>query len=218
MITLDLEYHSAENGQCRVYYTGPKGGLYCWQLDRTEPLTFLLHTCSRDGEPCCPVRQGEDIVVNTEPPLGDAAIEDELRKFLGFKLFTVCAAFQDCESQAIVTVIAKSYEDACILAVDGIDNGHFDTDRHTHDAGPTYVNCVVEGDRDPWKDGVANVPVAYSEDGVYGRAKPERDTWGRDETYTPEEWADAVANGDTRSGYWDWVDSCREAEAEVAAA
>lgn len=31
------------------------------------------------------------------------------------------------------------------------------------------------------------------------------DSWGKHPDHTPTDWQYAVANGDTRSGYWDWV-------------
>lgn len=82
MTSLNLRYHSADNGFCRVYYKA-NSRLYCWQItDYRYPLAerFELLTCSRDGEPSCPVRS--DIDITTQWPKGDEPIEHELREFL----------------------------------------------------------------------------------------------------------------------------------------
>lgn len=42
-------------------------------------------------------------------------------------------------------------------------------------------------------------------------ATEERDPWGSNPDYPVEDWQYQVTNGDTRRGYWDWVD------AEIAA-
>ena len=130
------------------------------------------------------------------------------------KSYTAMVAFIDQDNRTEVTVEAESFEDACKKAVAKVDDGEVTTYTKTFDPGPTFVYGVVETGDNVW-NGAHNVPAEFTHDGVRSDT---RDPWGRDETYTPEDWADAVANGDTRSGYWDWVDSCREAEAEVAAA
>ena len=76
-LSLNLKYHSADNGNCRIYYTADRN-LYCWQLStKTE---FELYACTRDGEPECHVRK--DVEVKTERPKGDETIEEDLIKFL----------------------------------------------------------------------------------------------------------------------------------------
>ena len=75
---INLKYHSADNGNCRVYYKSERGTLCCWQLVTRGH--FELLACSRDGEPECAIRS--DAVVKTEPPKGDESIERELREFL----------------------------------------------------------------------------------------------------------------------------------------
>lgn len=78
---LNLKYKLAENGNCRVYYTA-NGNYYCWQLTNNRG-DFELLTCSRNGEPECPVRL--DYPVMTELPKGDERIERDLRAFLALK-------------------------------------------------------------------------------------------------------------------------------------
>lgn len=46
----------------------------------------------------------------------------------------------------------------------------------------------------------------------HAKRKSERDPWGEDAEYPVDDWKYEVANDDTRRGYWDWVDSQREAE------
>ncbi len=68
-----------DNGNCRVYYSGPGGGVYCYQQDR--PDYFEFYSCSRDGEPSYP----------TPPPLDlptfdpQERIGHELVRFLAQK-------------------------------------------------------------------------------------------------------------------------------------
>jgi hypothetical protein len=40
------------------------------------------------------------------------------------------------------------------------------------------------------------------------------DMWGQDPFHDRKEWKDAVATGDTQLGYWDWLQSNLEADAE----
>ena len=75
---IDLKYHSADNGNCRVYYKA-LNRLYCWQITNRDG-DFELLVCSRDGEPS---HKANETRHNTEPPKGDELIEDELRTFLG---------------------------------------------------------------------------------------------------------------------------------------
>lgn len=37
-------------------------------------------------------------------------------------------------------------------------------------------------------------------------------TWGSHPCYPPDEWMHEVSNGDTRLGYWEWVDNCIDQE------
>jgi len=80
MEPLSLRYLSSDNGNCRVYYKSKAGRLYCWQLRSIVQGDFELLTCSRDGEPDCPVR--EDWPVITEWPTGDERVDADLRAFL----------------------------------------------------------------------------------------------------------------------------------------
>lgn len=42
--------------------------------------------------------------------------------------------------------------------------------------------------------------------------KPGFDVWGEDKDYPRRDWHDAVSNGDTNLGYWDWVGHQKEIE------
>ncbi len=44
-----MNYHSTENGFCRVYYRGENKRLLCYQESFRGQ--FELFTCSKDGEP-----------------------------------------------------------------------------------------------------------------------------------------------------------------------
>lgn len=46
----------ADNGNCRVYYRGESRRLMCFLEERHGE--FAPHTCSRDGEPDSPFRDG----------------------------------------------------------------------------------------------------------------------------------------------------------------
>lgn len=39
--------------------------------------------------------------------------------------------------------------------------------------------------------------------------------WTEDPDYPVMEWQREVAEGNTRMGYWDWVNSCKEADDET---
>lgn len=77
MEAINFKYHSADNGNCRVYYKANKR-LYCWQLVTKD--AFELLSCSRDGEPSCPIKP--EYIGQTELPKGGEAIERELANFL----------------------------------------------------------------------------------------------------------------------------------------
>lgn len=51
---INLKYDSPDNGNCRVYYRNGRR-LFCFQIADYRAKTFELLTCSRDGEPECPV-------------------------------------------------------------------------------------------------------------------------------------------------------------------
>ena len=36
--------------------------------------------------------------------------------------------------------------------------------------------------------------------------------WQEDPDYPLSTWKHAVQNGDTRLGYWDWIDQCKESQ------
>lgn len=74
---INFKYHSADNGNCRVYYKA-NSRLYCMQLASRDEFEML--SCSRDGEPSCPIRP--ECIGIIEPPKGDEPIEHELRSFL----------------------------------------------------------------------------------------------------------------------------------------
>lgn len=50
-----MQFLSFDRDNCRVYYRGEKGGLYCLQdetsFNRPE---FRFYRCTADGEPCYP--------------------------------------------------------------------------------------------------------------------------------------------------------------------
>ena len=77
---INLSYMHADNGNCRVYYRGSNKRLYCWQLADHRTGKFELLSCSKDGEPDCPVRM--ECFAETPEPTGDEPIESELREFL----------------------------------------------------------------------------------------------------------------------------------------
>jgi hypothetical protein len=79
---LVLKYHSSNNGTCCVYYKSGRR-LYCWQLSDAKLNRFELLTCSLDGEPSCRVKK--DLVIITDAPKGDTAIDRELAAFLSWK-------------------------------------------------------------------------------------------------------------------------------------
>lgn len=79
---LDLKYHSAHNGFCRVNYTakGKRGQrlYYCMQLkERGE---FGLYRQSRSGEPSYEIDQEHILAIDF--PVGDTRIEQELTEYL----------------------------------------------------------------------------------------------------------------------------------------
>ena len=55
--------------------------------------------------------------------------------------------------------------------------------------------------------------VNTTEERAHRCAKPIRDVWGADSRWTVTDWQYDVANGDTRLGYWEWVDHNEECEA-----
>jgi hypothetical protein len=77
---ISLRYLESDNGNCRVYYKGDNGRLYCWQVDGYNATTFALLSCSKDGEPACPVRM--ECFGETETPKGDDSVDQELREYL----------------------------------------------------------------------------------------------------------------------------------------
>lgn len=124
---LQLSPAWVDSGFCRVYYRDHRRRLYCWQLDRREPLTLLLFTCTNDGEPDCPVHKS--LVVETEPPKGDEEIERQLREFLasrtgpqGLPVFRVCVQ-QYVEETAVVEVEAIDLDAAMAEAKRRLDAG-----------------------------------------------------------------------------------------------
>lgn len=80
-MAINLKFHSNDNDNCRVYYTDARGRLYCFQILDYRAKTFELLTCSRDGEPSCPVDVG--VIGNVEPARGDESIALEFNAFAG---------------------------------------------------------------------------------------------------------------------------------------
>jgi hypothetical protein len=79
MKAINLKYHSSDNGNCRVYYTH-KSRLYCFQIENYRAKTFSLLTCTRDGEPECPVNMR--FIGNVGLPKCDETIGAELAQFM----------------------------------------------------------------------------------------------------------------------------------------
>lgn len=54
-----IKFVEVDAGNCRVYYRGEKGSLYCFQDDGAfGRVDFKFYSCTRDGEPshevsCC---------------------------------------------------------------------------------------------------------------------------------------------------------------------
>lgn len=79
--TPKFRYMHADNGNCRVYYRGTHtGGLYCWQVTESAGNNFELLTCSKDGEPDCPLKR--DHYGTSELPRGSEWVEQKLREYL----------------------------------------------------------------------------------------------------------------------------------------
>lgn len=72
-----MKYLREDNDNCRVYYRGPSGALYCYQEDR--PQQFTLYVCSQDGEPSHPVTAKSPF----PPPPGETSTGQALIVFLG---------------------------------------------------------------------------------------------------------------------------------------
>lgn len=77
--TMNLKYHSSDNGNCRVYYKC-QSRLYCFQIENYREKTFSLLSCSRDGEPSCPINMR--FVGNVELPQITDAVSRELAEFM----------------------------------------------------------------------------------------------------------------------------------------
>lgn len=73
--------------------------------------------------------------------------------------------------------------------------------RHRLFAGGALKRLIAE-----LKPAEEEAPVVASDD--------ERDPWGSDARYPVSDWQFEVANGETRRGYWDWVDAKREENEE----
>jgi hypothetical protein len=75
--TFAVQFHSEDNGNCRVYYRDGRN-LYCWQLDDGRRNTFKFYRCSRDGEPS----HGVTAPDATPRAPAETAIGRELNAFL----------------------------------------------------------------------------------------------------------------------------------------
>lgn len=61
---------------------------------------------------------------------------------------------------------------------------------------------------------VAGLPfygVTSADETYTPAAQPERDYWGENSEFPVEDWKYQVANGDTRRGYWEWIEAEQEA-------
>lgn len=56
-----FKFHHYDPGNCRTYYRGDKGSVYCIQNDGSWGVDkFVFYTCSRDGEPSHEIRMPLD--------------------------------------------------------------------------------------------------------------------------------------------------------------
>jgi hypothetical protein len=72
-----MRYLRTDNDNCRVYYRGTTGLLFC--LQKSIGKEYALYCCSRDGEPEYEVPSTE---YEFETPIGDTATDKAVQAWL----------------------------------------------------------------------------------------------------------------------------------------